>query len=119
MGCNTCQHYKRSTIKCGVLTAKLVEETPRNKLCVDLIGLYNIHRKGKCPQIFKSVKIIYPVTWWFEVAKYSHKKAMTISNFVETKWLVQYPCPVEIMYDRGGYLLGHEFKHIFIANEYG
>ena len=36
--CDTCQRTKRSTKKNGKLPAKLAEETPWNKLCVDLIG---------------------------------------------------------------------------------
>ena len=45
-GCDTCQRTKQSTIKYGKLPAKLAEETPWNKLCVDLIGPYKIRRKG-------------------------------------------------------------------------
>ena len=33
--------------KNGKLPANLAEETPWNKLCVDLIGSYKIRRKGK------------------------------------------------------------------------
>ena len=40
------------------------------------------------------------VTKWFEVT--SDKKAIPIANLVENKWLVWYPCLVEIMYERGG-----------------
>ena len=43
---------------------------------------------------------------------------MTIANLVETTWLVRYPRPVEITYNRGGELLGYEFKNILIENEY-
>ena len=50
--------------------------------------------------------MIDPVTGWFEVTKYSHKKAMTIAKLVETvwktTWLIRYPWPVEITYDQGG-----------------
>ena len=44
---------------------------------------------------------------------------MAIVNLVETMWLVQYPWPVEIMYDRGVEFLGHEFKSSLIEQEYG
>ena len=44
---------------------------------------------------------------------------MTVANMVETMWLVRYSWPVEIIYDRGGGFLGHEFKNILIDNEYG
>ena len=38
--CDTFQHKKRSNKKYGRLTAKVSEEIPWNKLCVDLIGTY-------------------------------------------------------------------------------
>ena len=41
-----------------------------------------------------------------------------IANLVETTWMVRYPWPVEIMYDRGGEFLGREFKNSLIENEY-
>ena len=76
--------YKRSNKKYGKLTAKLAEETPWKKLCVDLIGPCKICRKWKEPLILKYVTIIYPVTGWFEATKYNNKKAMTIADLVET-----------------------------------
>ena len=39
---------------------------------------------------------------------------MTIANFVLNTWLVRYPWPVEIIYDRGGEFLGHDFKNSLI-----
>ena len=39
--------------------------------------------------------MIDPVTGWFEITQYNDKKAITAVNLVETKWLVQYPFPVE------------------------
>ena len=62
--------------------------------------------------------MIHPVTRWFEITKYNDKKAMTIANLVETTWMVRYPWPVEIIYGRGGQLLGHEFKNSLIEQEY-
>ena len=49
------------------LPAKMALETPWNKLCVDLIQPYKIRRKGKEPLIFKNIKMIDPVTEWFEL----------------------------------------------------
>ena len=46
--------------------------------------------------------MIQPVTRWFEMTQYNDKKAMTIENLVEAMWMVWYPRPVEITYDRGG-----------------
>ena len=42
--------------------------------------------------------------------QYNDKKAITIANLVETKWLVQYPWPVEIMYDLGRQFLIHKLE---------
>ena len=55
--------------KNGKLPANMVEETPWNKLCVDHIGPYKIHRKGKNHLILKSVTIVDPITGWFEVTQ--------------------------------------------------
>ena len=63
--------------------------------------------------------MIDPVTGWFEVTQYRDKKSMATANLVETIWLVRYPWPVEITYDREGEFLGREFKNILIKNEYG
>ena len=43
----------------------MAEETPWNKLCVDLIGPYKIRIKGKYPLILKAVTVIDPITGWF------------------------------------------------------
>ena len=83
--------YKTVKNKNGKLTANMAEETPWNKLCVDIIGPYKICRKQKEPLILKVVTMIYPITGWFEVTQYRNKKAMTIANLVETMWLVWYP----------------------------
>ena len=68
-----------------------------------------IRIKGKEHLILKAVTMIFPITRWLEVTQYSDKKAMTIANLVETKWLVRYPWPEEITYDQGGEFLGHKF----------
>ena len=84
------------------MPAKLAEEMTRNKLCVDLIEPYKIRRKDREPLISKYVTMINPVTRWFEITQYNDKKATTITNLVETNWLIRYPWPVEITYDQGG-----------------
>ena len=113
-GCDTCQRTKWSTKKYGKSPAKLAEETPWNKLCVDLIIPHRISRKEKMPLILKAVTMINPVTGHFEVTQQSNKKAMTVANLVETTWLVRYPWPVGIMNDRGGGFLGHELIKIVL-----
>ena len=52
---------KRS-IKYGKVPTKLVDETTWNKIYVDLIGPYNILRKGKFTLMMKAVTMIDPVT---------------------------------------------------------
>ena len=99
---DVCQRTEHSPSKYGVLPPKLEEELPWNKLCVDLIGPYKICRKVRDRIIFKFVTMMDPVTAWFEITQYNENKSMTIKNLVETMWLVQYPWPVEIMYDQGG-----------------
>ena len=106
-------------IKYGKLPAKLSEEASWNKLCVDLIGLYKICKKGKYILLLIAGTMIDPVTGWSEVMQYNDKTAMEIANLVETTWLIRYPCPVEITYDRGGEFLSREFKNILIEQEYG
>ena len=39
--------------------------------------------------------VIDPVIGWFEIVRYGDKKAITIANLVETKWLSRYPRPIE------------------------
>ena len=95
------QHTKRSTKRYGKLPDMSADEIPWNKICVGLIGPYKICRKGKYTLIPKSITIIYLVTGWFEVTQYNNRKVMNISNLVETTWLTRYPCPTEIMYDKG------------------
>ena len=85
--------------KHGQLPAKLEEEITWDKLCVDLIGPNKIRIKGRDNLILKSVTMIEPITGWFRITQYNDKKSMTIEKLVETTWLVQYPWPVEIMYD--------------------
>ena len=79
---DVCQHIKRSTKKYGKLPAKLAEETPWNKVCVDIMSTYKIHRKGKYTLILKDVTMIEPITRGFEVTQYHRNKAMTVANLV-------------------------------------
>ena len=54
--------------------------------------------------------MIDPVTGFFEVTRYSDKKAMMITNVLETMWLVWYPWTVDIMYNQEGEFLSKTFK---------
>ena len=82
--------YKTVNKKYCKLPAKLAEEIPWNKLCVDIIVPYKVRRKGRYHLILKSITIIDPVTGWSEIMQYNNKKAMVISILVETTWLVRY-----------------------------
>ena len=53
--------------------------------------------------------MIDPMTGWFEVVQYDDKSEITIANLVEATWLYRYPRPIEITYDQGKELFGHEF----------
>ena len=48
-------NLQNGQLKNGKFPAKLAEETPRNKLWVDLIDPYKIRRKGKETLILKAV----------------------------------------------------------------
>ena len=49
-GCDTYQHTKQLTTKYGKLPATISEETPWNKLCVDLLGPCKYTENGKVLQ---------------------------------------------------------------------
>ena len=85
--CDSCQRNKKFNTKYGKVPTKLVDETQRNKLCVYLIGPYNICIKGEYLLILKVVTIVYRATGWFEVREYDNKKVITITNLVMTAWL--------------------------------
>ena len=81
-------HNIQNDKKNGKLPAKLAEEIPWNKLCVDLIGTYVIRRKGRKENLhIISVMMIDPVTGWFEIAQYQDKRVISIANLVDTTWL--------------------------------
>ena len=60
-----------------------------------------MRREGREALILKAVTMIYPGTSWFEIMPYKNKRAMRISNVVETTWMVSYPWPVKIKHVRG------------------
>ena len=69
---DTLQRTKGSNTKYVKLPAKLTEEIPWNKLCVDIIGPYEIQYNGKIENLhLKSVTMIDPVTRWFEVVRFN------------------------------------------------
>ena len=64
------------------LPDKLSDEIPWNKLYVDIIGPYKMNSKRKKNLILKYVKIVEPITGWFEITQYKNKKKMIITNLV-------------------------------------
>jgi hypothetical protein len=78
-------------------------------MCIDFIGPYQIRRKGKKTLICKCVTMIDPATGWFEMHQYDDKQSITIANIAEQEWFSRYPWPTQIMFDRGGEVIGHEF----------
>ena len=49
--CDICQRTKRNKKKYGYLQAKEAEVTPWDTLCIDMIGPYNLNKKGSKPCI--------------------------------------------------------------------
>ena len=45
--------------------------------------------------------MINPVTVWFKIFQYDDKRAISVSNLVETTWVTRYPRPMEITYGQG------------------
>ena len=61
--------------------------------------------------VCKCVTMIDPASGWFEIHQYDDKRAITIANVVEQEWLLWYPWPTQITFDRGNKFVGHKFRH--------
>jgi hypothetical protein len=81
--CAICQRNKKQRKKYGLLPEKIAKSTPWDKLCVDLIGPYNIRRMDKTTLICRCVTMIDPATGWFEIYQYNDKRSITVANIVE------------------------------------
>ena len=68
--CAICQRNKKQRKKYRHLPEKIAETIPWDKLCVDLIGPYQMRQKGKPTLHCKCVNMIDPVTGWFEICQY-------------------------------------------------
>jgi Integrase zinc binding domain len=100
--CHICQLTKRAKKKYGQLPAKEAEATPWERLCVNMIGPYNIKRKGKKALTLWCVTMIDPATAWFEIKDVpGTKRSDVVANIVETTWLGRYPWPQMVTLDRG------------------
>ena len=122
--CHTCQLTKRTTIKHGKLPVKEHNGKPWDTLCVDLIGSYTIHHKGKFKNGHKKndltlwcVTMIDPVTNWLEIAEIKTKRSDVVSNVIETTWLNRYQWPTQVILDRGTEFMA-EFTQM-IKEDYG
>lgn len=115
--CPTCQRSKVSYKKYGHLPMKEAEAEPWERLCVDLIGPYNIKRPGKEPICLWCITMIDPATGWLEIREIKNKEATTMANIVEQTWLTRYPIPQILTFDKGTEFMA-EFAEM-IENDYG
>ena len=105
-------------MKYGHMPPKVAEANPWEKLCVDLIGPYTIHREAKDSLQLKCLTMIDPATGWFERHEYSDKRAGTIANLVEQQWLTRYPLPSLITNEKGKEFIGEDFEKHLAQSEY-
>ena len=68
--------------------------------------------------VCKCVTMIDPASGWFEIHQYDDKRAITIANIVEQEWLLRYPWPTQITFDRGNKFIGHKSRHM-VGHDYG
>jgi len=119
--CPICQKCKKTHTKYGKLPEKEAESEPWEQLCVDLIGPYHITtqqgpNKGKQLTLW-CVTMIDPATGWFKMVQLPNKFAITVANIVEQQWLMRYPWPTIITYDKGTEFMA-EFADMIIS-DYG
>jgi hypothetical protein len=117
--CAISQTQKKQSKKYGLLPEKEAEAMPWDRLCVNLIGPYNIKSNVKGVKIspLKCVTMINPATGWFEIKQYDDKKSRTATNIVEQEWLMHYPRPSLITLDRGSKFIGQDFRDMCV-NDY-
>ena len=110
--CDICQRYKKQKRHYGHLPTKAAEAQPWETLCVDLIGPYQIRRKGKTPLRLHAVTMIDPATGWFEVAEIPNKESITVAEQVDKYWFCRYPRPTKVIYDHGSEFIGPSFQEL-------
>jgi transposase InsO family protein len=115
--CPNCQRNKKQKKKYGHLPPKLAESQPWEHLCVDMIGPYQIRRKGKKTLRLQAITMIDPATSWFEIIQSDTATSDVVANKVEIAWLSRYPWPTKITYDHGSEFIGSEFQQL-IKEEY-
>jgi hypothetical protein len=102
------------------LPEKDAEAMPWDRLCIDLIGPYEIKSNVKGVKIppLKAVTMIDPATGWFKIKQYDDKKSITVTNIVEQEWLTCYPLPYLVTLDHSSEFIGQDF-HDICVNVYG
>ena len=88
--CPTCQLNKCKQTKHGHLPPKEAEAVIWDRMCIDLIGPYKIHRKGQPDLVCKCVMMIDPASGWFEIHQYDNKRLITVANIAEQEWFARY-----------------------------
>jgi hypothetical protein len=91
---------------------KIAESQPWEHLCVDMIGPYQIRRKGKKTSRLQAIAVIDPATGWFEIIQSETKTADVVANKIEIAWLSRCPWPMRITYDHGSEFIGNEFQRL-------
>ena len=71
-------------------------------MCIlDLIGPYDIGRRGKGDLICRCVTMIDQATGRFEIHENDDKRpSMTVANIVEQEWFCRYPRSFQVTIDR-------------------
>jgi hypothetical protein len=117
--CTICQTQKKQSKKYGHLHEKDAEAMPWDRLCINLIGPYNIKRSVKGVKIpsFKCVTMIDLATGWFKIKQYDDKKSITVANIVEQEWLTCYPRPSLVTLDHSSEFIGQDI-HDMCINDY-
>ncbi len=67
--CKTCQVNTKHIQKYGLLPSKIVISTPREVLCVNLVGLYTLKGKDGSSIDFMALTMINPTSSWFQVVE--------------------------------------------------
>jgi hypothetical protein len=99
------------------LPSKEAEAEPWERPCVDLIGPYTIKHKGAEPLLLWCLTMIDPAKGWLEIKELTNKEAINPVNLVEKTWLICYPIPQILTYDRGTEFVAEFAK--MIENDYG
>ena len=55
---------------------------------------------------------------WFEIKHYNNWCTITVANIVEHQWILRYPWPTQITYNRGNIFARHKFWHM-VQHDYG